>query len=185
MKNLLIILSITIVIGNSYSQNLKFGLKGGINSTSLIGSDADNLEGRFNYHAGVVFNINVNENFSIQPEAVYSSQGFEDDLNGILVDGQLDYINVPILIDYKIISNLSIQGGPQIGILTVDEAEPENLASMDIGAETVDISGVFGAQYITPIDVFVQARYAIGLTDVVDGLNGKNSVLSLSLGYFF
>ena len=80
---------------------------------------------------------------------------------------------------------MSIQGGPQIGILTVDEAEPENLASMDIGAETVDISGVFGAQYITPIDVFVQARYAIGLTEVVDGLNGKNSVLSLSLGYFF
>jgi hypothetical protein len=51
--------------------------------------------------------------------------------------------------------------------------------------ETVDLGVGIGAQYILPMNLFFQARYVIGFTDVIEDVEGKNSVISLSVGYFF
>ncbi len=185
MKNLIFVFILIISFTKCYSQEFRFGIKGGFNFSTLNGSDASNLDSRFNYHAGVSFRIGLTDILALQPEIIYSSQGFTNNVEGLDIDGQLDYINVPILLDYTIAENFSLQAGPQIGINTVDEAKPDNLAQMDLGAESVDISVLIGAQYITAFNIYVQARYGLGITEVVKGLNGKNSVVSLSLGYLF
>ena len=54
-----------------------------------------------------------------------------------------------------------------------------------VEAETFDFTGVVGLGYDFPMRIKVDARYNFGLTDIFTNKSGKNSVVSLSLGYSF
>ncbi len=102
----------------------------------------------------------------------------------------MDYINLPILADYKVVRGLSLQGGPQFGFNVkkrVNMKAGDDTAGMDRNLENVEALNIglgFGAQYKLPINLFFQARYTFGLTRIYDDSNLKNGVFSLSVGYF-
>jgi len=130
--------------------------------------------------------LGITELFSIQPELVYSSQGYSYDIGGDKVNGRLSYINLPIMADFTIAEGLSLQGGPQIGFnISADEEFDGETEDFGDDVETLDLGVGIGAQYILPMNLFVQARYVIGFSDIVKDSNAKNSVISLSVGYFF
>lgn len=185
MKNLLLCAAIAVfVLGNMTAQEVKFGAKAGVNFASLTGDDADGLDGRTSLHFGFVANIGISESFSVQPELLYSSQGFTLSEFGIDVTGKLDYINLPILADFKVADNFSLQVGPQVGFVVTDKVEAEG-ESEDLDAESIDFGAVLGAQFKMETGLFFQARYNLGLSDVASDADLKNSVLSFSVGYFF
>ena len=165
-------------------DGVSFGVKVGINFASVSGDDVDNFDGRTGINIGGVVNIPVSEKFSVQPELVYSSQGFTGEESGIDYTGKLDYINVPILADFKFGDGFSLQAGPQIGFNITDKIEAEG-ESESIDAESIDFGGVLGAQYRMKTGLFFQARYALGFSDIVEDADAKNGVLSISVGYFF
>jgi hypothetical protein len=98
----------------------------------------------------------------------------------------LDYVNVPLLVKYYVAQGLNIQAGPQFGVLVNDETQTViGEVINDIATNDFDISGVIGAGYDFPFGVRVSGRYSFGLNDVPESGSGKNSVVTLAVGYSF
>jgi opacity protein-like surface antigen len=128
------------------------------------------------FHAGAVAEVKLFQNFSLQPELLYTSQGA--DVKGI-GDFNLDYVSVPVLAKFYLISEkLSLEVGPQFSFLVDEAKESFDNKSFDFAA-----AGGLGLN-ITD-NFFAQARYTIGLSEVSKEAEVKNAVFQLSLGYFF
>jgi len=200
MKKLFMLTAIAVLSMNlsfaqessSDSGGIHFGAKGGVNFASLSGDDLDDFDGRTGYHFGAVLRIDFSEKFSIQPELLYSAQGnvFKDDGDKATV--HLDYINVPVLVGYQVIDGLILQAGPQIGFNIVAKITDDNGDDeIDFKDETsaIDFGIGFGAQYKLEFGLFFQARYVLGISNMLDvegsDVKRKNNVISLSAGYFF
>ena len=168
-----------------HAQSFQPGVKAGANFASLNGDGADALDGRTSLHFGAVLNFGFSELFAIQPEVLYSSQGYKYSSEAGDVAVALDYLNIPVLADITVAEGLSLQGGPQIGINISSKAKFDG-ESFDVdGIETVDLGVGIGAQYKLPMGLFFQARYVIGFTDIADGAESKNAVIGISAGWFF
>lgn len=185
-KVLFLVATAALICFSANAQSLNVGAKAGANFASVNGDDTDDLDGRTSLHVGAVVNIGVTELFAVQPELVYSAQGFKvSDEDGDFI-GKLDYINIPVLADFTIAEGLSLQGGPQLGIVITDEVEEESSGdTVSLDAESTDIAAVIGAQYRTALGLFFQARYTIGFSDIITDVDAKNANLSVSVGWFF
>jgi hypothetical protein len=170
------------------AQSVRFGAKAGANFASLNGDDADDLDGRTSFHVGGVARIQFSELLALQPELLFSNQGYTVDIGASEdVTGRLGYINLPIMVDVTLADGLSLQGGPQVGfnISADQEFDGDTEDFPDDTVQTIEFGAGIGAQYILPMNLFFQARYVIGVTDVIEDVKAKNSVISLSVGYFF
>ena len=190
MKKL--ILAVVFVFAAATSSNaqvVQFGVKGGANFSSFNG-DTGNIDykNKTGFHVGAMAEIKVLPNFSIQPEALFSSQGAASDVDGV-DDFNLDYISVPVLAKFYLITDrLSIEAGPQFSFLVDDSAdvldEFGELAdgykpkSFDFG-----LAGGLGLKIAGGLSA--HARYTIGLTEISKNADAKNAVFQVGLGYLF
>lgn len=100
----------------TFSQSNFFAVKGGLNiagaSTDLINDD---LTMKPSYHIGIVGNLRLNTYWVLQPEILYSNEGFNTStkLNNRY---NLTYVNLPILFKYQY-KNFFFDFGPQFGLL--------------------------------------------------------------------
>jgi len=162
------------------AQGLDLGVKAGVNFASI--SDASGLSGRTGFVAGVFLGGKFGDKIGLQGELLYSQQGAEFDFGSF----DLDYVNVPIILKYFITSGLHINAGPQFGILVNDDAQTVvGEIINDIAVNDFDISGVAGVGFDFPFGIRADARYNFGLSDVPENGKGKNSVVTLSIGYSF
>lgn len=110
MKNLFLAVSLLFLgVSVASAQDLKFGAKIGANFSNLNGDglNGDNLT---SFHVGALVELNLIQNFSVQPELLYSSQG-TDYKNE---DYKLDYVSLPVLAKFYVITDkLSLEAGPQ------------------------------------------------------------------------
>ena len=167
------------------AQNVTFGAKAGLNFASMTGDDADGLDGRTSFHLGVTAEIEMSDTFSIQPELLYSGQGYNADGD---VTGKVDYINLPVMAKFYVADGISLEAGPQIGFLASAKADVDG-ESTDIKdlLKSTDFALNLGAGYKLDSGLNFGLRYSMGLTDVPDGDSDgfKHSVLQLSVGYNF
>jgi opacity protein-like surface antigen len=179
MKKFLIIAVLCIAgVTTSNAQSLRFGVKAGANFANLEGDDVDGNT-YTNFHFGALLELNVLQNFSIQPELLYSSQGAEVDSEAF-DKIEYKYLTVPVLAKFYVITDkLSIEAGPQFGFMIDD-----NLSDV---AETksFDFAAIGGLGLNITDNIFAQARYVIGLTDTTKDAEIKNKVIQVSLGYRF
>jgi len=175
----------------SFAQDPKFGIKGGINLSKLANHPNEN-DWRLGFNAGLLSHIHVTPAFSLQPEVVYSSQGakFENFVNGQDLNLKLNYVNIPVLLQYNFNNGFRLQGGPQVGFLTgvADKVGDEELHS--VGTDdfnTVDFSIPVGFSYLGYSGFGVDARYNIGVSNVVKNSTTKvhNSVFQFGVFYLF
>ena len=173
-----------------------FGVKGGVNFSTVTGDSFKTPDSRTSFHVGVLAEVPLSQMFSIQAEALYSGQGFDYDFEGPDGDNaeyQLDYINVPLLAKVYIVDGLSIEAGPQFSFLVNDEIDfNPNADDGDIDLEgtpaeanSFDFGVAAGVTFQTRIGLFASGRYTVGLTDVVDNYDVKNSVFQLGIGFKF
>mgnify|MGYP001235961695 FL=1 len=209
MKKLLL-LTFILTAFTINAQDVTFGAKAGLNFASMTGDDADGFDGRTSFHLGVTAEIAVSDVFSIQPELLYSGQGFtgsdsyEDGALDINVEttGRVNYLNLPIMVKYYASDSFSLEFGPQIGFLLSAESETD-VSATDIATgvsasestttdfkddcKSTDFALNLGAGYKLDSGLNFGLRYSIGMTDVPDGDSDgfKHSVLQLSVGYNF
>lgn len=174
-------MAILLIAGSSSmnAQGLDFGVKAGANFAKLDGDgiDGDNLT---SFHVGALLEVNVFENFSVQPEVLYSSQGTKVEGVG---DFKLDYISVPVLAKFYLISDrLSLEAGPQFSFLINDDAPS---VEDQFETKSFDFAAVGGLGFNFTDNIFVQARYVIGLTDTTEDAEVTNKVIQLSVGLKF
>lgn len=174
----------------------KIGIKGGINISGFSGQDAiqANFTERTDVHIGFLAEMMVAEQFALQPEIVYSSQGGRsgshtfNELRGEDVTFKVDYISLPVMLKYFIIPALSIEVGPRFSFLIDSRAEAitdGSATSLDITnrTEKFDLGVAGGIGYDLPWGIIVQARYLRGFSDIYEDVNYRNSLIQLSVGY--
>jgi len=169
---------------STQAQLLKFGLKAGPNFANFSGGVSGiDYTSRTSFHAGAFVQIKPFENFALQPEVLYSSQGA--DVEGV-GDFNLDYISVPVMARFFVISDrLSIDVGPQFSFLVDDADLVFDEVSGDAETESFDFAAAGGVTLYVYEGLFVSGRYAIGLTEASKQAEVKNAVFQLSLGYTF
>lgn len=185
------------------AQEVSYGLKAGINlanfRTSI--SEFDELSSsRTAFHVGGVVEIAFSDKFSVQPEILYSSVGTKMTFNQmasseVRVESTtqelfyvVDYLSIPVMAKYYVVEGLSLEAGPQVGFLLAAKAKNGNDSEdMKDEFESVDFGLGIGASYKMENGLFFNARYVLGLTDIVKEINGndyvKNDVFQISLGY--
>ena len=171
---------------NTASSPVRFGLKAGLNVSSLSNSDTNSKAG---FYGGVFANIPVAQDFSVQPEVLYSGMGAKAKANSD-VKLNMDYIAVPVMLQYNALPNLYVEAGPQFSFL-VSAIGKDNNGSVDVkdGFKTFDFGLGLGAGYYFTPNIGVNVRYVAGLTDVVKnrigGDSSKNGVFQVGLAYKF
>lgn len=183
MKSIVCILA-TLTCGLAVqAQGVDFGIKAGANFANFNG-DIDS-DGITSFHAGAVLELSLVPMFSVQAEGLFSSVGGkakyeQEGAIGVAQEINLDYISVPVMAKFYVIPEfVSLMAGPQFSFLVSDAGEafdkPQNF---DLG-----ITGGVEAKLIAGL--FAQARYTVGVTDVYEDVNAKNSLFQLSVGYKF
>lgn len=188
----------------AFSQEIKFGAKVGLNISSLRGNypaEIDETKSKIGFHIGGFAEYSINDKFALQPELLLSTQGGSIEVIEYYGGGtyfesfkqtpKLTYINLPIMLKYKVIEKLSIEFGPQIGYLISAKSKWEYVYSTDPSEnETIEVDLIndgtytfvgttvqfkpktnrldfglnIGSSYDVTEKFFVQARYNLGLT---------------------
>ncbi|RRQ49935.1 PorT family protein [Maribacter algicola] len=192
------------------AQEAHFGVKGGLNYSSIVGDLTDGLKFRFSGHGGIFVEIDFSEKFKLQPELLYSSQGFQysTDLAAIQTNGsvgeendfrtnvQLNYLMIPILGKFALNDRIDLEFGPQFGFLLNQVIKNKDLNQDSNLERRSSISGDFQLDYGAAVglglklnDNFsVSPRFYIGLRNRLNALQGAqnyNAAIQLSLNYVF
>ncbi len=184
-------------IENTKKQDVVFGVKAGLNLSTIV-TEGINYENRSSFHFGLTAEIKFNEKFSLQPEFLYSGQGFiNKDSEGPAIGtvnllgrtSNLNYLNLPVIAKFYVLNTFFLETGPQIGCLINN-----NNSNRDGWEYTVPKSNFkffdygfnIGASYKLNSVINFNLRYYRGLRNVFENPNDpgeKNKVLSFSIGY--
>ena len=192
MKNAVLLISFFCGLLSIHAQSskreegIKFGIKAGINASNFNG-DVNNNEIRNGLHIGVVSEIIIDDKISIQPELLFSAQGFKNEDPAVYGKSKFDYIILPVLFKYYALDKLSVEAGPQVGFLVNSFNRDINGNSKIENQNVVDFGVNLGLGYEISNGIFFQGRYNLGITNVNNNNAVKytNSVFQLSVGVLF
>ena len=191
MLSLVFISGIYAVNAQSWSDDVQFGIRGGLNVSTVVGDDFDEPDARNGYYAGLVVEVPLSERVSVQPEVFYATQGFDLAAQDNQEDSsfKLDYIQIPVMFKIYIIDGLNLQVGPQFGFKMNEEV---NLigggTEIDFDTDSIkdfDMQIASGLEYKFGKNFFAQARYTRGVSKMIEDTKAYNSVLSLGVGLMF
>ncbi|MBO9691208.1 porin family protein [Chryseobacterium sp.] len=188
---------------NTSSNPVTFGVKGGMNVSSLSkDSGLDDQKSKIGFNAGVFANIPLASSFSVQPEVLYSQYGNKSDFTALgtkySASTKLDYIAVPVMFQYNLIPDLYVEAGPEFGFMvsaknklknesngnsTTSDNYKDNFNTFNFGI------GLGAGYYFTP-NLGLTARYVAGLTDIAKNRPSgsdavRNNVFQVGLAYKF
>ena len=175
--------------GNSPAGRVNIGIKGGVNVYNVHNDNNTEYDPRIGFNFGLLGHIHLNTNFAIQPEIVYSAQGAKQTVDNGTNNLNLDYINVPVLLQYMFDNGLRLQAGPQVGFLVSAKSKTGN-NSIDVKNDMnpIDFALSFGTSYVFPSTGFgIDARYNLGLNNINKNgtVNSTNRGLQLGIFYIF
>lgn len=180
----IMLFSITTVI---QAQSVRFGVKAGINYANQNGTDITVNTQNYNttdaitsYHAGLVAEVKLFDRFAIQPELLYSTQGATYKNAVEEFKNELGYISIPVLAKFYLSKSLSLDLGPQASFLL---SEKNDFDCKD--SKTFEFAAVGGLGLNITKNLFVQARYGLGLTEASKNADIKNSTFQVSAGIMF
>jgi hypothetical protein len=169
------------------SPHTEFGVKAGVNISNVSVDNSTNPDARASFHVGGLAHIHLDKQFAIQPELLFSSQGYKYTIAGTDYKVAINYITIPILGQLMFGEGFRVETGPQPGIM-VSARSKVNGNSSDVGDsfKTFDLSWAFGLGYLTSSGFGVDARYNLGLTKINDGGGSiKNRVFAAGVFYQF
>lgn len=168
MKKIIIFAATFFLLFNVKAQEAHFGIKAGMNASSLNSSPANSdMQTKIGFNAGVLAHIHgAKAQWAVQPEIYYSSEGAKSKSNS---DAKLDlgFLNVPILAQYMFDNGFRIEAGPQVGFL-LNAKSKESGSSTDIkdGYNSAAFSIPVGVGYLTTSGLGFDARYNFGISDL-------------------
>ncbi len=195
MKKVILSVLVFIVTKNLLGQETpksdgNFGIKGGLNYSTITRGDFDEgSDPRTSFYLGFFGEIPLIEDvFSIQPEFIYSRQGFENNFSILgsnnKITYKIDYINMPILAKIYLGKTIAIEAGPQFGLKINENIETENTAAETNDVNSFDTALAAGLS-INFDNVFISGRYTYSLNEVIKDSNAKNSVFQIGVGFKF
>jgi hypothetical protein len=174
MKTKLLALFTFTLISAAAMAQFHIGVKGGANVMKVDGKSFKD-EFRYGYALGGFMEIRMGNHFVLQPEVLFNQYSLKVDSNYSHIyhdvfNGQtnvkLNYLSIPIVVNYKLIGSfLSLQAGPQVGIL-IDQSKTL-LQNGGNAFKNGDFSMLAGVQL--KVAAFrINGRYVIGLNNISD-----------------
>jgi hypothetical protein len=177
MRTFLLLTLVALTTSNyAASQNpdtfKRFGFKAGINLSNIDfnrGFPAPTtpipVVWKAGFTAGVILHVPITSKVSIQPEYEYSKVSGED--KSTATSYSLDYLSIPVLLKYQLVSKLAIEAGPQVDLL-VDAHKQLNSSKSSIIKDMEERNlGIAGGVEVEVIKgLRLDARYISGLSHV-------------------
>ena len=180
----LFVLGVVMTVSAFAQSPAKFGLKAGVNIATLRQDDVS-YDSRIGLHVGGLAHIHLSPQWALQPEVVYSQEGAK--LNDVKL--KLDYINIPLMLQYMFDNGFRLEAGPQLGLMVNSKAEDddENEDDLDDVFKTTNVGLGFGLNYLSYSGLGVGGRYVLGLSDISESNTSKvkSGNIQLSLFYMF
>lgn len=194
MKTKLLSLIAVLLITHAAMAQFHVGIRVGTNISKIEGKSFKQ-EFNYGYLLGGFAEIGLGNKFSLQPEVLFNQytttldSSFNHIYQNVFSSDQskvkLNYLSVPILLSYKLLGPISIQAGPQFGVL-IDQSKTL-LQNGGQAFKNGDFSMLAGVQ-IKVAMLRVTGRYSIGLKNINDIDNQdkwKNQNIQLSVGLAF
>lgn len=171
----------------------------GLNIATMTNDDTAEIRPALT--GGVEIEYFATSNIAFSLGALYSQQGCKSKSGGYKGTVKLDYINIPIMVNYYVVKGLALKVGIQPGFLINDKIEVNaNGISLEIGVEesikaagydaklkNVDFSIPIGISYEFN-NVQIDARYNLCMMKTLSAVGlepSKNSVFQFTIGYKF
>lgn len=192
MKTKLIPFALLFLISTSlFSQSFKLGIKAGANLNKISGMSFKD-EFTFGYNAGGFATIGLGDKFAIQPEVMFNqvnndtATSYSDVFKVKNADKiQLKFLSIPVLLNYNLNKFITLQAGPQFGILL---NKNDNLLQNGSNAfKSGDFSLVGGVQ-VKLLKFRVYGRFVGGQTDINNLSSNetwKTKAIQVGVGFTF
>lgn len=186
MKRVILFCLSFTLITTTFAQRFQLGLKAGANISNFTGGNFSAVKKKalIGVHAGAYINFRV-ANFSIQPEAIISTQGAKIDSVSGSYDWKITYANIPVMAQYRFSSGIYLEAGPQVGFKISDNLADNSLEDF---AKGLDLSAAAGLGFRGKAGFGIGARYTVGVSKIGDfqpanGINPdfKNGVIQASI----
>ena len=195
MKKLLlltiVLLSVTGIMAQEREGTITVQPRAGMNISSMT----DYNKVKFGYAFGMEMEYQMTDMLSLSAALMYSDQGAVDDITGKDEILDIDFVNVPIMLNCYVVPGLAVKAGVQPAFRTKTTVKYDG-KKMDVdwllrefGAETeiskFMLSVPVGLSYEYNQWV-LDARYYFGVTDLFKGPGTlHNNLFQLTLGYKF
>lgn len=178
-----------MICSTAFAQGIQIGFKGGANINKLSGQSF-NDKFSFGYQIGGFVQLGLTKKWGIQPEVMFNqvnvdtSGSFSSIYQFNKVSNiKLQYLTIPVLLYYRPNKLITLQAGPQYGILM---NKSNTLVQNGKAAfKSGDFSMVGGVQ-LNILKFKVYGRYDIGLNNINDIDNKekwKSQSIQLGVGF--
>ena len=131
--------------------HVELGLKGGLNVATISSPAYNSVDPRISVNFGGLAHIHLSKEIAIQPELLFSGQGAKQTIEGKDHKTNLNYLQIPVLLQYMIGTGFRLETGPQFGALLSANSKVGNVTTdINYAYKTMDVAWVFGAGYLTP-----------------------------------
>lgn len=194
MKTKLAIMALALLTMQAASaQKFRIGAKAGANLVKVDGKSFKD-EFRYGYHIGGFSEIVLTKDrkLSLQPEVLFSQYStsldsnfksvYQNVINSNQSHVKLNYLSIPILLNYKLIGPIYLQAGPAFSVL-MDQSRTF-LQNGGDAFKKGDFSMIGGAQ-VKLAKLYLSGRYVVGLANINDIDNKdkwKSQAIQLSVG---
>ncbi|MES2239241.1 MAG: porin family protein [Bacteroidota bacterium] len=168
-----------------FSHQSHGGIKGGYNLSAVSFDGEGETDQRHGFHIGVYGESFISEGFSIQPELLFSQQGYKIENSSGTFTQKLNYINLPLMFKAYPSHNFFLEVGPQIGFAVTHKEIYDGFfsSSQEFNPDSFDWGMNFGAGLKTDSGVSLGVRYHLGLGDLYDTEKAQNRVWMFSVGF--
>ncbi|WP_417291058.1 porin family protein [Corallibacter sp.] len=168
MKKILLFLALVITTSYSFSQS--YGVRAGLNVSNLDFDPDATFENkhRNGFAIGFFAEYDLSSSIALAPEIQYSAEGAKDR------DLRVDYIQAPILVKFKIGDRLSIGAGPMVGV---------KIHEFNDGYKNFGFSGIGGLEFMITDEIFIDARYSYGLSNILDDNNPMGEAINTNIQF--
>ena len=157
------------------NRKMDWGLRSGINFSTLrfkVSADATSYQDpswKTGFVFGAFLGVKINNEFSIQPEFLYSSMGSKNTnaINGQSSYLRLNYFSIPVLARYRLAKNLAAVAGPQFDFLiTARQVVDDESMTVEGTYDDNSVNVTGGIEFWPSTCIGVTARYIHGLSNI-------------------
>lgn len=200
MKNFGVALLVVFALSITHSKaqrSFLLGIKGGGNWNGLYwdtpaGIKVTGAKSFVSYHVGVFARIGLKKKIFLIPELQYIEKGFRDDV----AKYAFDYVSLPVLISFNVVTKFSLEAGPEFAYLTALKTNYASGKVVDIssGMRKFDFGITAGVRYSFLPRTALLLRYSLSGIPVVsiqppagsgyyNDIPGYNQTLQLSVAF--
>ena len=192
MKKILMLIVVAVGISLPSQAQVKFGLKGGLNLTSMSfnkSSAEDAIKNKAGFFIGPTVKIGLPvSGLSLDASALYDQRESKMNVNGTEETLKSQSFQVPINIRYAVglgsVVNLFAFAGPQFGFNLGDKSKEifNNALDWTLRSSNVSANVGLGATVLNHLQVTVNYNIALGKTGEVDLKQGADATWNTLTG---